>query len=387
MARRKLSDTGVANLKPRAKRYVEPDPELPGHYVRVAPSGRKTFMVVTRDDGGKQVWQAIGTADEITIEKAREKARQSLKSIRFTIGGPQTFKDVAEAWLVRHVKAKGLRSRVEIERQLRSNIFPVWASKDFASIKRSEVAKLLDAIEERNSPRQADYVLAIVRAICRWYAARNDDYVIPIAPGMRRTDPKARERKRILSDDEIRRLWRIESPFADFCRLALLTAQRRDKVASMCWQDVNVDGVWTIPTEAREKGNAGELVLPANALEIIKRQPRFSSNPYVFAGRGNKRINAWSQSKAALDASLPGVDAWVLHDLRRTARSLMARAGVRPDVAERVMGHVIGGVEGVYDRHSYRDEKADALKRLASLVEIIINPPVGNVVPIAGVCQ
>ena len=261
MARRKLSDTGVANLKPRAKRYVEPDPELPGHYVRVAPSGRKTFMVVTRDDGGKQVWQAIGTADEITIEKAREKARQSLKSIRFTIGGPQTFKDVAEAWLVRHVKAKGLRSRVEIERQLRSNIFPVWASKDFASIKRSEVAKLLDAIEERNSPRQADYVLAIVRAICRWYAARNDDYVIPIAPGMRRTDPKARERKRILSDDEIRRLWRIESPFADFCRLALLTAQRRDKVASMCWQDVNVDGVWTIPTEAREKGNAGELVL------------------------------------------------------------------------------------------------------------------------------
>ena len=131
----------------------------------------------------------------------------------------------------------------------------------------------------------------------------------------------------------------------------------------------------------------GSSCLPANALEIIKRQPRFSSNPYVFAGRGNKHINAWSQSKAALDASLSGVDPWVLHDLRRTARSLMARAGVRPDVAERVMGHVIGGVEGVYDRHSYRDEKADALKRLASLVEIIINPPVGNVVPIAGVCQ
>ena len=54
---------------------------------------------------------------------------------------------------------------------------------------------------------------------------------------------------------------------------------------------------------------------------------------------------------------------WQLHDLRRTARSLMSRAGVRPDIAERVLGHAISGVEGVYDRHPYRDEKADALRR------------------------
>lgn len=74
--------------------------------------------------------------------------------------------------------------------------------------------------------------------------------------------------------------------------------------------------------------------------------------------------------------------AWVLHDLRRTAKSLMARAGVRPDISERVLGHVIGGVEGVYDRHTYRDEKADALKRLAALIDSIVNPPAANVIPI-----
>jgi integrase len=73
---------------------------------------------------------------------------------------------------------------------------------------------------------------------------------------------------------------------------------------------------------------------------------------------------------------------WTLHDLRRTARSLMARAGVRPDVAERVMGHVIVGVEGVYDRHSYRDEKADALQRLAALIDSIVHPR-DNVVTMA----
>ncbi len=73
---------------------------------------------------------------------------------------------------------------------------------------------------------------------------------------------------------------------------------------------------------------------------------------------------------------------WVLHDLRRTARSLMARAGVRSDVAERVLGHVLPGVEGIYDRHSYREEKADALAKLAGLIALILDPPAENVVPI-----
>jgi integrase len=107
----------------------------------------------------------------------------------------------------------------------------------------------------------------------------------------------------------------------------------------------------------------------------------------VFAGRHEKHFNNFSNSKAAFDAKLVAIGnelpPWVLHDLRRTARSLMSRAGVRPDIAERVMGHAIAGVEGVYDRHSYRDEKAEALRRLAALIETILNPPVGNVVSLA----
>ena len=69
---------------------------------------------------------------------------------------------------------------------------------------------------------------------------------------------------------------------------------------------------------------------------------------------------------------------WVIHDLRRTARSLMSKASVRADIAERVLGHAIPGVEGVYDRHGYRDEKADALRRLAALVDTILHPPAGQ---------
>jgi integrase len=73
---------------------------------------------------------------------------------------------------------------------------------------------------------------------------------------------------------------------------------------------------------------------------------------------------------------------WTIHDLRRTAKTLMARAGVRPDISERVLGHVIAGVEGVYDRHSYAVEKRHALEALAALVGRIVSPSAANVLPL-----
>jgi integrase len=107
-------------------------------------------------------------------------------------------------------------------------------------------------------------------------------------------------------------------------------------------------------------------------------------NPFVFPGRNRgQAFNSYSQGKAELDERLPkDMPQWQLHDLRRTARSLMSRAGVTSHSAERVLGHTIKGVEGTYDRHAYDDAKAHALEALASLVERIMNPPEGeNVVP------
>src|SRR5262245_39718322 len=115
--RKTLSDKGVAALKPRAARYALPDPELRGHYVRVQPSGAKSFVAVTLDPHGKQVWATIGAADVLTIVEARERAREAIKRIK---GGQPafeapaakaaTFEEIAEHWLKRHVRAKGLRS-------------------------------------------------------------------------------------------------------------------------------------------------------------------------------------------------------------------------------------------------------------------------------------
>jgi integrase len=215
---------------------------------------------------------------------------------------------------------------------------------------------------------------------------------------MARTKPAERRRKRILTDDEIRALWVAcdqTGTFGALTKMLLLAAQRRSKVSTMKFDDV-ADDVWTIATEAREKGNAERLKLPPTALAIIEMQRQSRLNEYVFpASREGHRkgpgqhfgsYSAFGQGKDDLDRlmadAIPDIPHWQLHDLRRTARSLMSRADVRPDIAERVLGHAIAGVEGTYDRHSYDEQRARALADLADLIARIIEPPASNVVPI-----
>jgi integrase len=385
MSRRKrLTDAMVASLQPRVTRYTCADPELPCHYVRVQPSGAKTFAVVT---GSGSKWHTIGPVGLYSIDDSRERARKIIRAAREGRATPDSFLAVADAWFEMHVVSKGLRSKNEITRFV-ARLKREWAGRDFITIKRGDLAKFLDKMEKQHGKRQADYALAVFRGMANWYAKRHDEYLSPIVRGMNRVDKASAKRARILDDDELRAVWKqaeANGVFGALIRMLLLTAQRRDKVASMRWADVSVDGTWTITSEAREKGNAGELVLPSAAVEVIRAQPRYDENEFVLAGRGKTHFNGYSKAKQAFDLKVAAaghdLPQWQLHDLRRTARSLMSRAGIRPDVAERVLGHAILGVEGVYDRHSYRDEKAHALKALASLIGIIVSP-VDNVVPL-----
>jgi integrase len=388
--RRTLTDKGVAALKPHGKGYAFPDPQLVGHYVRIQPSGSRAFVAVARDPNGKQIWHTVGSADVLRIEEARDQAREAIKRIKAGLPAieplpvkPDSFRAVAENWIKRHVAAKKLRSERETRRTLAKYVYPRWQDREFIAIKRSDVAALLDEVEDRNGSRMADLVLATIRSIANWYASRDDNYVSPFVRGMRRHGNGARSR--ILQDDELRVIWKqaeANGQFGAIVRLLLLTAQRREKVATIKWADI-ANGVWTIATADREKGNAGSLALPDQALAIIEAQPKMGENPYVFAGRGNG-CHDISQSKRPFDAKLPKMPRWTLHDLRRTARSLLSRAGVRPDIAERVLGHAIAGVEGIYDRHLYDKEKGEALAKLAALIDSIVNPPSGNVVQMRG---
>jgi integrase len=304
------------------------------------------------------------------------------------------FREVSDSFIKRYVDAnkdrnETLRSKPEIERCLKRYILPVWASKPFRSIKRSDVTALLDQIEDGSGSRQADMCLAIIRKMTNWYATRNDDYSSPIIRGMNRTKASERKRKRILNDDEIRAFFtatKKDGTFGALCQVLLLTAQRREKVATMKWSDIVndiVEGEWLIASEPREKSHAGSLRLTPKVLAIIKKQPRIAGNPHVFAaGHGNGPFNSFSERKDKLDQEMLPIPNWTLHDLRRTARSLMSRAKILPHISERVLGHTIKGVEGTYDRHEYAEEKAEALKQLDHVIETIINPPQGNVVTI-----
>jgi integrase len=382
--RKTMTDKGVGGLKPRVHAYAVTDPELRGHWIRIQPGGSKSFYAVTRNPHGRQIWTHIGPADAMSIHEARDIARGMLSRVRAGLSPvepkAETWDTIVANWLKRHVEANALRSAKEIRRLLDAHVLPAWRERGFTSVRRSDVAALLDEVEDGHSARQADAVLTIVRSIMFWYASRHDDYIPPVIKGMRRQSAHTRTRARVLDDDEIRAVWlaaEANGTFGAIVRICLLTAQRSRKVAAMRWDEL-ADGAWTVPAGAREKGTGGTLVLPPMALAIIAAQPRLASNPHVFAGRGEGPHTGWSKGKRRIDAQLPeAMPGFVVHDLRRTARSLMSRAGVRPDIAARVLGHVIGGVAGIYDRHAYRDEKADALAKLAALVNGIVRGRTG----------
>ena len=389
MARRSgLTDKQIAGKVRRPKRYIEADPEQRGLYLRIPPQGPIVFAVVARDSYGKQIWATLGTTAELKIDEARDKAREAIKRIKEGKAAieppkpkPESVAEVAENWLRRRAR-KTTPAPGELRRHVDKYILPYWHDRNFVEIKRSDIAALLDTIEDKHGASMADAILTTLRSIAGWVQKRDDNYTPPFVKGMRRVPKQVHSRSRKLDDDELRRVWRASGEagqFGGLVRLLLLTAQRRDKVVNMRWSEIDSNGLWTIPTAPREKGNPGRLPLPPTALEIIQAQPRFVGNDFVFAGSNGRRAFAFARDKANFDKA-SSVSDWRLHDLRRSARSLMSRAGVLSEHAERVLGHAIEGVEGIYNRHDYDEEKADALRKLAALVERIVVPPAENVV-------
>lgn len=402
MPRKKLTEENIETLKPETgKQIIYADEVQRGLVLILNYGGLKTWAVRYYKPGiagekskeerrGERIsiplLHILGRHPELTAKQARKRAMKFLANpvTALDAADEDSFKTVAEEFLKRHVRKKELRTADDIERLITNYIYPHWKERRFRDIKRGDVAKLLDHVEDNHGSRQADIVLAIIRKAMNWFAANNDDYVTPIVKGMGRYKPSANERERTLNNDEIRSLWTAcekHGSFGAFIKVLLLTGQRRDKVATMQWNDL-VDGEWRIPTAKGEKANAKALRLPPLVQAILEAQPKVQGCPFVFPGKTGGHFNSFSQRKEELDKTLPDMEPWVLHDLRRTARSLMSEAGVLSDVAERVLGHKLGGVKRVYDRYDYAAEKADALQRLAAKVESIVNPPPENVVPI-----
>ncbi|HEY6704790.1 MAG TPA: integrase arm-type DNA-binding domain-containing protein, partial [Xanthobacteraceae bacterium] len=168
--RRTLTDKQVAALPRRPSRYFHSDPEQPGHGVRVYPDGGpSSFYVITRDAFRKQRWIRIARTAEMTIAESREQARSIIKRVRAGQEPfepppvkPDTVADVIEQWLARHVRKNGLRTAGEMRRVLDRHVLPVWRDRVFADIRRSDITRLLDAVEDKHGAWVADSVLAML---------------------------------------------------------------------------------------------------------------------------------------------------------------------------------------------------------------------------------
>ena len=381
-----LTDAQIAALPRKPAAYFHPDPELPRHGVRVHPSDRPgTYTVIARDIYKRQKWVKIGSTAEMTIAEARELAGKVIRRIEAGLAPfepappePASVQAVVEAWLVRHVEKHRLRTAREMRRIVEKYILPHWAKRDFVTIRRTDIVGLLDHVEDHHGASTAEAALKIVRSIMHWYRDERDEHYVPptFTKNMRRIPVQDRARSRVLADGELRAVWRAAEDggaFGALVRLLLLSAQRREKWLTARHDDIDMGtGIWTISRQPREKGAPERLALPQVAVDIIKLLPRFAGNERIF-----HQVPNLARAKAAFDKAC-GVTGWRLHDLRRTARTLMSRAGVRPDVAERCLGHVVGGVEPIYDKHSYGPEMAEALRRLAALLAAIIDPPAGD---------
>jgi integrase len=362
------------------------DAIVPGLAVRVTATGRKSFVLVTRYPGSANpTARALGKVGAITLEDARAKGREWLKLIAAGTDPAQAAqaaeRDTLRAICSEYLARNGTKRTVEWERAILERlVLPTLGVKPINSIRRSDIVRLLDAIEDANGVVMANRTLAIIRQVMNWHAARSDDFRSPIVRGMARGKEQARDR--VLSDEELRAVWRATAPepvYTSYVRFLLLTGARRNEASEMKWSELS-GSEWILPAARNKTGQ--ELVRPLSraALEIVEGLPRLGE--WVFTRTGNASLSGLGRFKTELDQA-SGTTGWTYHDLRRTARSLMSRAGVPSDHAERCLGHVIGGVRGVYDRHQYREEMLLAYEKLATLVAGIVDPQ-PNVVAISG---
>jgi integrase len=387
-----ITDTVIVNFKARCRQ-----------------NGTVTFGYRYRDESGKQRMDSLGVFGEgrgrVTVEQARNQAKVRLGKVASGVSlvaertaSGETVDDALDNFIERYVRPNN-RSAADIERIFRRHVRPRIGKKAMAEIARRDIITMLDNVDDTTGPVMADRVLAHVRKFFNWYAARDDKFLPPIVKGMARTKPKERARERFLEDEEIRDLWRAldsleypEARFPAFMRCLLLTAQRRSNVAKMHRKQIGGD-MWAIAGADFKTKTSQVVPLSSSVQAIIAKHG--SRSGYVFSQPGDdarplsgfskclRRLNAkiTEQRKADKRGPMPH---WTLHDLRRTARSLMSRAGVSSDHAERVLGHAMQGVRSVYDRHSYWEEKRDAIDRLAHLVDQIVAGPDATVISFPG---
>lgn len=405
MPKLELQDRFVKSVKPDSERQVDHfDTVVKGLALTVSPGGTKTWsLLYTKPTTGKRARMKIGRYPEITLAKAREKARETRAGVgegkdpvaeKKAVAASQAVSDLVENYIKRQASTR--RTGPAIARRLRKNVSQTIGTIKLSDLHRRDLTRVIDAIKDRGAATEANRVFEDMRAMIRWARGRGD-LDDNLMEGMRKPSETV-ERDRVLSSREIETLWRA-LPGADMrestrriIRLCLVTGQRVGEVCGMTRKEIDLEtGVWTIPPSRSKNGRAHALPLPAMALDIIREQLAEAEAladrkgrdpvPYVFPAPGARAaVKNASISKAIkrneVAGRVMGIAPFTPHDLRRTCATMMEEIGISPFVVGHVLNHVsitrASITSRIYARYTYEKEKREALAAWADRLQGIV---------------
>ncbi len=392
MPRVKLTKSIIDALPIEAKDVIYWDQGCPGFGVKVTPRGRKVFLVLYRTTGGASKLRkfTIGPYGKVTLHQARI-AAQRVFAEKFEGRDPAGEKrearrrevtdrlaDLLKTYFAQRLA--GNRSGAEISRLLQRELALVWGNKSIHDVHKRDIVELITAVQHRGTPSAANKILKSIKTFFGWCVGRA---IIDHSPA-EGVPLQSREtaRDRVLNDAELADIiWAartIAGPYGGIVELLALTGQRREEVAKATWDELDLGKrTWTIPKERTKNAKSHVVHLSSAAVVLLAAIPR--GGPYVFSADGIRPFQSFSAAKRILDAHSK-VTGWRIHDLRRTCVSGMARLGVAPHVADKILNHqtgTISGVAAVYQRHEFMVERREALERwgahvvsITSIIEV-----------------
>jgi len=247
-----------------------------------------------------------------------------------------------------------------------------------ADLRRADAASLIRTVAATNSSTMAMHCRAAGSRFFSWLVANGYTEVNIFAGTEGYSVPR---RSRVLTDGELAAIWSATEERHDFnmiVRLCLWTGCRRSEAGGLRWSELE-NGIWSLPGSRVKNHRDLVLPLPAQAVAALDRWHRFVGRDLVF-GRGPNGFQAWSQSKARLDAKLGFATSWSVHDCRRTVETRMAGLGIPKEHVNRVLNHAMNPVTEAYDRWLYLPEKAAALQAWADELQRIVEQGAAKVV-------
>jgi integrase len=331
---------------------------------------------------GHQRFVSIGRHGTWTPDTARNEARRLLGLVASKVDPAservrpaETFGAELDRYLERKRTALKPRSLELINYHLQVHAKSLHPLR-LAEIDRRAIATLLGGVEIKSGPTSRNRLRASLSAFFNW-AVREGLLDLNPVLGTGKAD-EGHSRERTLTNAELAQVLNAlgQTQFSDIVRLLVLTGQRREEIGGLRWSEVDLErNVIVLPSERTKNKRQHELPMSTQVRAVLERQPRHSGREFVF-GVGPRSFSGWSDGKANLNARAKLKVDWRLHDLRRTAATMMAdQLGVLPHIIEAVLNHVSGhraGVAGIYNRAKYEGEMRAALQRWADYVDGIM---------------